>query len=61
MRSFVSLRDLLDGPGPLFDSGTESTTFSFAARLPCDRRAAPLPCKIPSGCQHRVVVPHVLS
>ena len=56
---FVSLRDLLDGPGFLFDSGTESTPCSFSARLPCDRRAAPLPCKIPGGCQHLVVVPHV--
>ena len=45
-RGFVSLRDLL-------------ATYSFTARLPCDRRAAPLPCKIPGGCQHLVVVPHV--
>ena len=59
VRGFVSLRDLLDGPGLLFDSGTESTTNSFTACLPCDRRAAPLPCKFPGGCQHLVVVPHV--
>ena len=57
VRGFVSLRDLLDGQGLLFDSGTESTTYSFTALLPCDRRAAPLPCKIPGGCQHLVVVP----
>ena len=56
MRGFVSLRDLLDGPGLLFDSGTESTTYSFTARLPYDRRAAPPPCKIPGDCQHLVVV-----
>ena len=59
VRGFVSLRDLLDGPGLLFDSGTESTTYSFTARLPCDRRAAPLACKTPGGCQHLVVVLHV--
>ena len=47
---FVSLRDILDGLGLLFDSGTESTMYSFTARLPCDRRAAPLPCNIPSVC-----------
>ena len=34
VRGFVSLRDLLDGRGLLFDSGTESTTYSFTARLP---------------------------
>ena len=28
---FVSLRDLLDDPGLLSDSGTESTTWSFTA------------------------------
>ena len=40
VRGFISLRDLLDGPGLLFDSGTESTTYSFTARLPRDRRTA---------------------
>ena len=32
-----------------------------STRLPCDRRAAPLPCKIPGVCQHLVVVSHVLT
>ena len=59
VRGIVPLHDLLDGPGVLFDSGTESTTYSFTATLPCDRRAAPLPCNIPGGFQHLVNVPHV--
>ena len=48
----ISLRDLLDesGTSPLRLVDKIDVVFRFTALLPCDRRAAPLPCKKLSVC-----------